>query len=102
MIVFSFLGMATYSFIPSLFNFVTALILLRWYADKVRSDMFFRGEIVPDCCGPGAYPCLAITGDGAFLMTGTGIVPPNDFTLLSSDEIWIEIAGVGQLVNTVA
>ncbi|MGV3531681.1 MAG: fumarylacetoacetate hydrolase family protein [Chthoniobacteraceae bacterium] len=39
---------------------------------------------------------------GCFLLTGTGIVPPNDFTLQSSDEIRIEIAGVGTLVNGVA
>jgi 2-dehydro-3-deoxy-D-arabinonate dehydratase len=40
--------------------------------------------------------------NGVFLMTGTGIVPPNDFTLAAGDEIRIEIAGVGLLVNTVA
>jgi 2-dehydro-3-deoxy-D-arabinonate dehydratase len=38
---------------------------------------------------------------GCFLLTGTGIVPPNDFTLLSGDEIRIQIGGVGTLVNTV-
>ncbi len=40
--------------------------------------------------------------DGAFLMTGTGIVPPNDFTLAGGDEIRIDIENVGRLVNTVA
>jgi 2-dehydro-3-deoxy-D-arabinonate dehydratase len=40
--------------------------------------------------------------EGAFLMTGTGIVPPNDFTLAGGDEIRIEIENVGRLVNTVA
>ena len=39
--------------------------------------------------------------NGVFLMTGTGIVPPGDFTLAPGDEIRIEIAGVGRLVNTV-
>jgi 2-dehydro-3-deoxy-D-arabinonate dehydratase len=39
---------------------------------------------------------------GVFLMTGTGIVPGADFTLAAADEIRIEIAGVGRLVNTVA
>jgi 2-dehydro-3-deoxy-D-arabinonate dehydratase len=38
---------------------------------------------------------------GVFLMTGTGIVPGNDFTLAAGDEIRIEIAGVGKLVNSV-
>jgi 2-dehydro-3-deoxy-D-arabinonate dehydratase len=40
--------------------------------------------------------------NGVFLMTGTGIVPGADFTLAAGDEIRIEIAGVGRLVNTVA
>jgi 2-dehydro-3-deoxy-D-arabinonate dehydratase len=40
--------------------------------------------------------------DGVLLFTGTGIVPPNDFTLAAGDEIRIAIAGIGELVNTVA
>ncbi len=38
---------------------------------------------------------------GSFLMTGTGIVPPNDFTLQASDEVSISIDGIGMLKNTV-
>jgi 2-dehydro-3-deoxy-D-arabinonate dehydratase len=38
---------------------------------------------------------------GCFLLTGTGIVPPDEFTLQSSDEIRITIEPVGTLVNTV-
>lgn len=38
---------------------------------------------------------------GCLLMTGTGIVPPNDFTLQKGDEIIIEINDIGELVNTV-
>lgn len=38
---------------------------------------------------------------GAYLMTGTGIVPPDDFTLRAGDEIRITIAPVGTLVNPV-
>jgi 2-dehydro-3-deoxy-D-arabinonate dehydratase len=38
---------------------------------------------------------------GAYLMTGTGIVPPREFTLEPGDRIEIEIAGVGKLVQTV-
>jgi 2-dehydro-3-deoxy-D-arabinonate dehydratase len=38
---------------------------------------------------------------GCFLLTGTGIVPPDSFTLRSGDEIRITIATVGTLVNTV-
>ncbi len=38
---------------------------------------------------------------GVFLMTGTGIVPPNTFTLRSGDRITITIDGIGTLVNWV-
>lgn len=39
---------------------------------------------------------------GCFLMTGTGIVPPNDFTLRSGDKIEIGIENIGILSNIVA
>lgn len=39
---------------------------------------------------------------GCFLMTGTGIVPLNDFTLLVGDEIEIGIEHIGILTNVVA
>ena len=38
---------------------------------------------------------------GCFLLTGTGIVPPDDFTLLAQDEIRITIESIGTLVNIV-
>ncbi len=38
---------------------------------------------------------------GCLIMTGTGIVPGNDFTLQSGDIIAIAIDGIGELVNTV-
>jgi len=38
---------------------------------------------------------------GCLLMTGTGIVPPSDFTLRQGDEIRIAIDSIGTLVNTV-
>jgi 2-dehydro-3-deoxy-D-arabinonate dehydratase len=38
---------------------------------------------------------------GCLIMTGTGIVPPNDFTLGSGDEIKITIDHIGELVNVV-
>jgi 2-dehydro-3-deoxy-D-arabinonate dehydratase len=40
--------------------------------------------------------------NGCFLLTGTGIVPPNSFTLASGDEIAITIDGIGTLNNPVA
>ena len=39
---------------------------------------------------------------GAYLMTGTSVVPDNNFTLQSQDVIRIFIEGIGELVNTVA
>ena len=39
--------------------------------------------------------------DGAILLTGTGIVPPDDFTLAVGDEIAIEVTGIGVLRNVV-
>ena len=39
---------------------------------------------------------------GCYLLTGTGLVPPNEFTLASGDEIAISVAGLGTLRNTVA
>jgi len=43
-----------------------------------------------------SFPC------GCFLLTGTGIVPPDSFTLQSGDEIRISIDSIGTLVNQVA
>jgi 2-dehydro-3-deoxy-D-arabinonate dehydratase len=39
--------------------------------------------------------------NGCFLLTGTGIVPPDEFTLQQQDEINITITGIGTLTNTV-
>lgn len=39
---------------------------------------------------------------GCMIMTGTGIVPGNEFTLKSGDEISIAIDKIGELVNVVA
>jgi len=39
---------------------------------------------------------------GCFLLTGTGIVPPDSFNLRSGDEIHISIDGIGTLINPVA
>ena len=38
---------------------------------------------------------------GCFLLTGTGIVPPDSFTLQAGDEIRITISPIGTLVNVV-
>jgi len=39
---------------------------------------------------------------GCFLLTGTGIVPPDSFALRSGDEIHVSIDGIGTLMNQVA
>ncbi len=38
---------------------------------------------------------------GVVLLTGTGIVPPDDFTLEEPDRISIEVTGIGRLTNIV-
>jgi 2-dehydro-3-deoxy-D-arabinonate dehydratase len=38
---------------------------------------------------------------GAVLLTGTGVVPGNDFTLQPCDVVCIEISGIGLLENRV-
>ena len=40
--------------------------------------------------------------NGVFLMTGTGLVPPDGYTLQSGDVVEIRIEGIGRLVNVVA
>ena len=49
-------------------------------------DWLFRAELHPD---------------GVWLSTGTGIVPPDDFSLETGDEVEIRVAEVGELRNTV-
>ncbi|MEO6733149.1 MAG: fumarylacetoacetate hydrolase family protein [Ferruginibacter sp.] len=39
---------------------------------------------------------------GCLIMTGTGIVPGNEFTLQPADQVRITISGIGELVNDVA
>jgi 2-dehydro-3-deoxy-D-arabinonate dehydratase len=39
--------------------------------------------------------------NGVFLLTGTGVVPPDDFTLAPGDVVAIAISGIGVLRNTV-
>jgi 2-dehydro-3-deoxy-D-arabinonate dehydratase len=44
--------------------------------------------------------CLAFP-HGAILLTGTGVVPPESFTLAEGDRITIGIDGAGELTNSV-
>jgi 2-dehydro-3-deoxy-D-arabinonate dehydratase len=52
-------------------------------------------ELVEFLCRESSFPY------GCFLMTGTGLVPNDDFTLEVGDEIRITIDGIGTLVNIV-
>ena len=54
---------------------------------KTLVDYLFRDNIFPAGC---------------FLLTGTGIVPPDAFTLQPADEIRISISEIGTLINCVA
>jgi 2-dehydro-3-deoxy-D-arabinonate dehydratase len=38
---------------------------------------------------------------GVMLMTGTGVVPPDEFTLQEEDRVEISIDGIGTLINYV-
>jgi 2-dehydro-3-deoxy-D-arabinonate dehydratase len=58
--------------------------IVRSYADLI--DYLGRDNLFPD---------------GVVLLTGTGIVPPDDFTLLAGDEVTITIDGIGVLRNPV-
>ena len=49
-------------------------------------EYLFRSQIFPN---------------GVALLTGTGIVPPDDFTLKEKDKIFIYISGIGTLENQV-
>ncbi|HEY0247061.1 MAG TPA: fumarylacetoacetate hydrolase family protein [Gryllotalpicola sp.] len=51
------------------------------------ADWLFRGLDFPD---------------GVIVLTGTGVVPEADFTLRDGDEVTVDVAGVGRLVNPVA
>jgi 2-dehydro-3-deoxy-D-arabinonate dehydratase len=39
--------------------------------------------------------------EGVLLMTGTGVVPANDFTLQADDIVNIKIDGIGTLTNPI-
>jgi 2-dehydro-3-deoxy-D-arabinonate dehydratase len=51
------------------------------------------GELVDYLCRSQTFP------QGAMLLTGTGVVPDDDFTLLANDIIRVTISGIGTLEN---
>ena len=48
-----------------------------------------------------ARPRNELSRTAPILLTGTGVVPPDDFTLAVGDVVHIEIAGIGRLTNPV-
>lgn len=68
------------------------------YADEIAIKKMKRGhtELVDFLFRECTFPF------GCLLMTGTCLVPPNDFTLQSADVIIIRIDHIGELKNTVA
>ncbi len=67
------------------------------FAGETSTDQMHRtpAELVAYLFRGNEFPA------GAFLMTGTGIVPPSEFTLEDGDEVEITIAGIGSLRNPV-
>jgi 2-dehydro-3-deoxy-D-arabinonate dehydratase len=53
-------------------------------------------ELASWLCREDSFP------NGVYLLTGTGLVPPNEFTLSHGDEIRIQIDGLGTLINSVS
>ena len=53
-------------------------------------------KLVGYLCQSQAFP------QGAMILTGTGVVPDDDFTLLAGDVVRIAISGIGTLKNKVA
>ena len=48
------------------------------------------------------YLCRSQTfSQGVLLLTGTGVVPGDAFTLVAGDEISVRISGIGELTNSV-
>ncbi len=62
----------------------------RWLSFTVSCRNWRRG-----CTGRTSFRL------GAFLLTGTGIIPPDDFTLENGDSVSITISGIGTLTNPV-
>ncbi len=68
------------------------------YTGSVQISRIKRGlpELASWLCKEMDFPT------GAFLMTGTCLVPPNDFTLQEKDRVDIHIDGIGVLTNFIA
>jgi 2-dehydro-3-deoxy-D-arabinonate dehydratase len=72
-----------------------------------RGELIFRGETSTSQMKRRFDELVAYLGrdnlfpDGAFLLTGTGIVPPDDFSLQAGDVVAIDVPEIGTLSNPV-
>ncbi|MEY3457919.1 MAG: hypothetical protein RL215_1076 [Planctomycetota bacterium] len=69
----------------SVFNGMTSLSQMKRTPEELAGWLFRENE----------FP------DGVFLMTGTGIVPDDSFTLENGDVVSISITGIGILINPI-
>ena len=69
----------------SVFSGMTSVGQIKRTFDEL-AGFLFRSQVFPH---------------GAVLLTGTGVVPDESFTLHDGDEVTIEISGIGRLTNTV-
>jgi len=69
----------------SVFSGETSVSQIKRRFDEL-AQFLFRSQVFPN---------------GAVLLTGTGVVPPDTFTLAEGDVVDIEISGIGQLRNPV-
>jgi 2-dehydro-3-deoxy-D-arabinonate dehydratase len=67
------------------------------FSGKTSVDQIKRrfSELIDYLCRSQQFP------HGAVLLTGTGIVPADDFTLQAGDVVRINISGIGSIENTV-
>ncbi|MEZ6118940.1 MAG: fumarylacetoacetate hydrolase family protein [Pirellulaceae bacterium] len=67
------------------------------FEGETGADQMARSfeELIQWLCRENSFP------NGAFLMTGTGIVPDTSFTLQTDDVVDIQIDGIGTLTNTI-
>ncbi len=93
---------------------ITLLPFSEWQVQAIKIEIrrnnapVFSGETHTSCLHRSLAELVHYLGRsntypaGVFLMTGTGVVPPADFTLQAGDEVSIAIDEIGELSNPVA
>ena len=81
---------------------LTMQMSIRRDGDVVFDDRTSTEEMVRTCEELVSYLTRHnVLPEMAVLLTGTTLVPPDEFTLRSDDYVSIEIDGIGELENTV-